>query len=260
MRVTAIFATSITIDIIAVLNRYSTLWQESEGKMIDKGYGIMPNTILFDDKLSSSAKLVFVFVSSLSAEQGFCWASNTYIAKRFNMGKSTISALISELVDAGYLTIEIEENYKRKLKLGVLENEIPPPENSVPPTSKLSTPPPEISVHNNTSNNNINNKYKLIKEKAPQAVELAEVLAKKVKDNYDFLNPTEKDIANWANDIRLINEQDKYDYKIIEAVIDWALADSFWRQNIRSGSKLRKQFNTLLVQIKDRPQNVRVIS
>lgn len=219
----------------------------------------MPNTVLFDERLTASAKLVFVFVSSLSAEQGFCWASNTYIAKRFGMGKSTISALISELVDAGYLTIEIEENYKRKLRLGVLETETPPPENSVPPTSKLSTPPPEISVHNITSKNNISNKDKLI-TKDENALKASETLAKLVKENFDFLELKDKDIERWAKDIEKLHRIDGYDYKVILGVIKWSQQDEFWRQNIRSGQALRKQFANLLVRIKSQPQTVMVIS
>lgn len=78
--------------------------------MLENGYGILPNKVLFDDTLKPNAKLVYVFVSSLCAEKGYCWASNQYIADQFKIASSTVSALVSELVNAGYLHIELDKN------------------------------------------------------------------------------------------------------------------------------------------------------
>jgi len=225
--------------------------------MLENGYGILPNKVLFDDTLKPNAKLVYVFVSSLCAEKGYCWASNQYIADQFKIASSTVSALVSELVNAGYLHIELDKNGgNRVLKLADT-----PPEKSVPPTRNSSTPPPENPVHNNTSNKSISNNYKL--KETPKALLIAQRLAVCIVDNYSFMAKklTPKDYERWAQDIEKLHRIDGYDYELITKVMDWSQQDQFWRQNIKSGATLRKQFTTLLMQIKEKQtNNLRVIS
>lgn len=55
----------------------------------------------------------------------------------------------------------------------------------------------------------------------------------------------------WANDIRLTEEVDKRSIDRIKKVIEFSQRDSFWKQNILSGSKLRKQFDKLEIQRKE---------
>ena len=50
--------------------------------MLEGGYGIMPNVVLFSKDLSSTAKLMFCLISSLCAETGECWATNDYLGAR----------------------------------------------------------------------------------------------------------------------------------------------------------------------------------
>ena len=58
----------------------------------------------------------------------------------------------------------------------------------------------------------------------------------------------------WSEDIRKIRELDKRTSEQIEFIIRWSQGDDFWRKNILSPSKLRKQFNTLVVQAKAKSQ------
>lgn len=59
----------------------------------------------------------------------------------------------------------------------------------------------------------------------------------------------------WANNIRLLREQDGKELERIRNVIDMIFEDngvydgSFWRQNIRSTAKLRKQYDQIASQI-----------
>lgn len=69
-------------------------------------------------------------------------------------------------------------------------------------------------------------------------------------DMYQSKTPN---LQSWANDIRLLHEQDKHTYKEIKAVIDWVNQDNFWVSNILSPKKLRKQFNTLIAQMRRKP-------
>jgi hypothetical protein len=49
-------------------------------------------------------------------------------------------------------------------------------------------------------------------------------------------------LESWANDIRLMRVQDNKTYADISRVFAWANKDTFWRKNIASPDKLRKQF------------------
>ena len=73
----------------------------------------------------------------------------------------------------------------------------------------------------------------------------AEYMALQIKE----LNPNSKNpnLNSWANEIRLMRERDNRDIQEITRIFDWANNDSFWRTNILSPSKLRKQFDQLII-------------
>jgi len=52
-------------------------------------------------------------------------------------------------------------------------------------------------------------------------------------------------VDTWANTIRLMRKRNKHSLEDIRAVFVWANGDSFWRANILSPDKLRKQFVAL---------------
>ena len=57
--------------------------------------------------------------------------------------------------------------------------------------------------------------------------------------------PTRQQVISWANDVRLMVEQDKRTLAEITLVMRWAYNDPFWKSNILSMGKLRKQFGQL---------------
>jgi predicted esterase len=92
------------------------------------------------------------------------------------------------------------------------------------------------------------------------AVRLATLLLSLSSSNFSFLKQrTEKekqrDIANWAADIEKLHRLDGYDWSIVEGIINWSQQDDFWKKNIRSGVKLRKQFDKLLIDAKEEHDN-----
>ena len=78
-----------------------------------------------------------------------------------------------------------------------------------------------------------------------EAVELADLLYTKIKENNPNALLKESFKAKWSNDLRLLNEQDKQPYTLIKQVLLWSQADDFWSKNILSGSKLRMKWNQL---------------
>ena len=60
--------------------------------------------------------------------------------------------------------------------------------------------------------------------------------------NPNFKPPS---FPRWANEIRLMREQDKRTYKEIADLWTWARQDSFWMSNILSPRKLREKWDQL---------------
>lgn len=57
----------------------------------------------------------------------------------------------------------------------------------------------------------------------------------------------------WVSHIRLLLEEDEVTTKQLRTVYDFIKKDDFWKKNIRSTEKLRKQFNELLIKSSDKP-------
>lgn len=92
-------------------------------EILEKGYWIMPNTVLFNSQLKDKEKLLFILISSLTAEKGYCFASNHFLADKLNTARkwwnirswkltpNTISRYVSKLKKLWYISIQyIYEN------------------------------------------------------------------------------------------------------------------------------------------------------
>ena len=75
-----------------------------------------PRIILNDQTCSSTDKLVYGVINSLSNNREFCYANNSYFAKTLNVGTKTISISLSKLNKSGYIIIKYN-NGKRKIYL-----------------------------------------------------------------------------------------------------------------------------------------------
>lgn len=124
-------------------------------EILHKGlYAVIPANVRYDTKLKDKAKLLYGEISALSNERGYCWASNKYFAELYSVSITTISLLIKNLIDRGYLkseivykegTKEIKRRYLILIKEGIKEN--------------LKPPIKENLKENNTSINNIKEYY-----------------------------------------------------------------------------------------------------
>src|SRR5690625_125973 len=82
------------------------------------------------------------------------------------------------------------------------------------------------------------------KKEFPQHVhDLANRLAEQVKANGNIVRTIGQE--NWLYPIDRLNRIDGYTPEQIAQVIDWSQQDEFWQANIRSGKKLRQQFDQL---------------
>ena len=81
----------------------------------------------------------------------------------------------------------------------------------------------------------------------PLAVELSNYLFTKIKETKSDFKPP--NMEEWAREMDYMLRIDKRTPESIRNVINWATIDSFWRANILSVSKLRKQFDKLQMQM-----------
>lgn len=82
-----------------------------------------------------------------------------------------------------------------------------------------------------------------------EVVGLCELLAQRITSNDSRANPNPNS-ERWRRDMRLLLKDRNGDIAEIARVIDWCQQDSFWRANILSPAKLRKQFSQLLLKSK----------
>ena len=84
-------------------------------------YSVIPTEIILNKEISSTSKLLYGLISSLSNEKGYCWASNDYLGELLSVSGTRTSLLIKELIEAGLIESKVEKNYKREIRLkGVL--------------------------------------------------------------------------------------------------------------------------------------------
>ncbi|WP_338630438.1 helix-turn-helix domain-containing protein [Clostridium baratii] len=103
-------------------------------------YAIIPANVRYDLELRDKAKLLYGEITSLTNCLGYCYATNKYFATLYGVKKETISRLISELVDKGYLQIQlIKENdviVERRLYVNGADIDT---EKSIPIDKKINT-------------------------------------------------------------------------------------------------------------------------
>jgi DNA-binding transcriptional MocR family regulator len=115
---------------------------------------MIPNSIIYDDKLGNEAKVLFCYIKSLSAN--YRNLRNSNLCKKLGVSVNTLQKAKKELVDNGYLVIHRLSSANRyTLRL---------PKNRVIRVSKSKQSDyPKFGYHlesNNNSNNNNSNKKK----------------------------------------------------------------------------------------------------
>ena len=118
----------------------------------------------------------------------------------------------------------------------------------------------ECGFHLEDNGNHLDTEVKRSEEKrreekvinySQKSLELSKLLYKLIKDNNPdwYLKPN---IEKWALEMDKINRIDKRSWEQIEYAIRWTQKSDFWCKNILSPEKLRKQFNNLVVQMKQK--------
>lgn len=119
---------------------------------MEQGYSLCLNEWALDKRIKNELNLLLI-ISSLTAKEGYCYASNEYFAKIFNEHPVNISKKIKKLEKLGYIKIEYKRSgylvTGRKIRLAKMLTAIS--KNANGPISKN-------AKYNNTSINNTSKK------------------------------------------------------------------------------------------------------
>lgn len=122
-------------------------------------YAIIPSTILFNKKIKANEKLLYAVITVLSNKEGYCFASNKYLARLFNAQPHTISKWVSHLRELGFIYLDIIKNDKGEIiQRRIYPNDTPYTINRTYPYSidRTEGMSPK-GQYNNIIDNNINN-------------------------------------------------------------------------------------------------------
>ena len=112
------------------------------------------------------------------------------------------------------------------------------------------------TTQKHTNKNVKNDKNEKNKSSSPKQVydtdSIYYQLASRLYNNILANNPDHKkpNLQTWANDVRLMMEQDDRTEAQITYLMDWVQKDSFEMSNVLSTSKLRKRFDELIMKVK----------
>jgi len=238
----------------------------------------MSKVALEDNRLSFKAKGILAYLLSKPDN----WKSNVVdISKHSSEGITAVRSGLKELVNLNYASIKRRKDEKGQfvdteciIYENPIENKVKNPHNGIntPEAENLSMGDPKVedpkvedpklgNLHynnNNINNNDINkNENKLIKTSAPKSGDrqppnnsankieyiLAELLWCYIETN--GRKQKQPNLTEWSKHIRLLITIDDYTPTDVEEVIVWCQTDPFWKKNIRSAGKLRKQFKIL---------------
>lgn len=75
-------------------------------------WAVIPADVRYNDQLSQTAKLLYAEVSSLAQVDGFCWATDGYLAEKLGCSVATVTRSLRKLRELGYIRCELGVNTK----------------------------------------------------------------------------------------------------------------------------------------------------
>jgi|HubBroStandDraft_2_1064218.scaffolds.fasta_scaffold00031_41 hypothetical protein len=211
-------------------------------------YAIIPSYILDDENLDEGAKNLYARISMYS-QDGRCWASNQHFADKQKVTTRCIQKWLKQLVDAEYIHVEVERGgFQTKRDIWITND-----------FKKFNTK--RTTVHPQTNHNSCHNE--------PQFVQIntSDINIKNIKEPCDSVASASNDAVslcsffieqlkklkpdiklntkNWEQDFDKILRIDKRCPERLRQMIEWIHNDGFWKTNILSPGKLRKQYDRI---------------
>ena len=121
-------------------------------------YSVIPATVLYNKELKANEKLLYAIITSLACKEGYCFASNKYLAEKLDVNPKTISSWISDLRDRGFIIVKLIRNENKQIiQRRIYINDMPYSlNNGYQYQSKNGQ-----AIHQNVEDNNIRNNNKI---------------------------------------------------------------------------------------------------
>lgn len=124
-------------------------------------YSVIPATILYNKELKANEKLLYAIITSLACKEGYCFATNKYLAEKLGVNPKTISSWISDLRDRNFIKIELIRNENKQIiQRKIYTNDVPYPLNSGYQYQSKNGQ----AIHQKVEDNNIRNNIKINKK------------------------------------------------------------------------------------------------
>ena len=161
-------------------------------------YAIIPAPVMYAESLSANEKLLYGTISGLCRQEGYCWASNQYLADLYKVGRNVISKWLAHLRAEGFIEIEIdrEAGNRRRIYIAaayysqekqVLLDEVTP----ITPTSITPITPASNHIRSSTDKSNLTSKRKEQKKSyaTPESVTLDDSLLRWCSKSVPDIDP-----------------------------------------------------------------------
>lgn len=151
-------------DAVASQNPTNSIAQtDDKRKALPSYYLVIPAPVAFDSELKPNAKLLYGMISALTRTEGYCWATNAYLAELTGLTEGNIGRLITQLEERGHIAREIardeETNAVTGRKIWLCQPGVasvnPPCKNADPSLQKCGDPPGKKAGKNIILDNNI---------------------------------------------------------------------------------------------------------
>ena len=87
--------------------------KEREERMKPNYYCVIPAHVRYNANLTNFAKLLYGEISALSNALGYCYATNEYFARLYNVTTRTITSAIAQLEQMGAIYVRTVNNTRR---------------------------------------------------------------------------------------------------------------------------------------------------
>ncbi len=121
-------------------------------------YSIIPSKILYNKELKANEKLLYAIITSLACKEGYCFATNKYLAEKLGVNPKTISSWISDLSKRNFIIVEVIRNENKQIiQRKIYINDAPYPLNN----GYMYQPKNGQAIHQEVEDNNIRNNIKI---------------------------------------------------------------------------------------------------
>lgn len=120
-------------------------------------YSIIPSKILYNKELKANEKLLYAIITSLACKEGYCFATNKYLAEKLGVNPKTISSWISDLSKRNFIIVEVIRNENKQIvQRKIYINDAPYPLNN----RYMYQSKNGQAIHQKVEDNNIRNNIK----------------------------------------------------------------------------------------------------